>query len=187
MGSSYQYVEPFMLTDFVKFSPIISENKGYVYQSLIILIMKGCIKMRNVIILCFLIILMMGCQSKENKPYVKEVSSELFTLRVKIEQIEKSQIRVSSELVYKGDKSIKFVHSDPLVGAALGDGITRPDIIYSFVGTSGTLEKNQVYSDGKERVFEIGSKDKILYTQAFFTSNDEKKVIDLEINLDEIS
>ncbi|RKP54919.1 hypothetical protein D7Z26_06660 [Cohnella endophytica] len=140
-----------------------------------------------IFIYCFLL-LITGCQSqsKENKPFEKEMSSDLFTLLVKIEKIEKSKINVHTELVYTGDQSVKFVHSDPLVGVVLGDGLTRPEIVNSFVGISGTLVKNQVHSYDKDRVFEIQPVDKIIYTEAFLTSNDEKKVIDLEINLDEI-
>jgi hypothetical protein len=115
---------------------------------------------------------------------VKEVSDDSFTLRVKIEKIDKTRIKIHTELIYLGEKSINIIHSDPLVGVVVGDGVTKPDIVYSFVGIPKTLVKNEVYSYEKDRIIDIRSTDKVVYTQVFFTSNDEKKIINLDIKLD---
>ncbi|WP_256757721.1 hypothetical protein [Cohnella sp. WQ 127256] len=146
--------------------------------------------MKVITTLCVFLLLVMGCQRKEHIPVIKEVSSDFFTLRVKVEKVEKAKIKIHTELVYTGDRSIQIIHMDPLIGAVVGERSNRPDIVRSFVGIQRTLSNNEAYSYEKDRIMDIRSDDKVLYAEAIFSiegeSVEKKKILDLEINLDEL-
>ncbi len=145
--------------------------------------------MRLIIILCIFLLLVIGCQSKEDNFIIKEVSSDLFTLRVEVERVKKSKIKIHTELVYAGDNSIQIMHTDPMVVAVVGDRLNRPGMVISFVGIQKTLSKNEVYSYDKDNIINLKPEDSILYAQSVFTIESEEKKINLdsEINLDEVN
>ncbi|MFC4305423.1 hypothetical protein [Cohnella boryungensis] len=141
--------------------------------------------MKRMIILSFFLFLVIGCQSKENNIIIKEVSSGLITLQVKVEKVEVSKVQVHTELVYTGDNSIEIIHTDPLVVTVLGDRSNRPEFVVSSVGIEKILDKNEVYSYDKDKLINILPEDKVLYTQTVLTIDGEQKIIDLDIDLDE--
>lgn len=143
--------------------------------------------MKHTIILCIFLLFIIGCQSKEDKSIIKEVSSDSITLRVKVETVESSKIKIHTELVNTGDNSVVIIHGDPMIGEVVGYRSNRPDIILSFVGITKTLDKNEVYSFDKDKIINIKPEDQILYTQTIFSINGERKTMDLEINLDEVN
>ncbi|GGG85701.1 hypothetical protein [Paenibacillus radicis (ex Gao et al. 2016)] len=142
--------------------------------------------MKYIVIICVPLLLLVGCQQKEGHSTIKEVSSDSVTLRVIVDRVDTSQIKLHTELINMGESSITISHADPLVGAVVGDRMTRPDIVFSFVGITKRLDANEVYSYEKDTIINVQSKDKVLYAQALFTIDGDKKALDLDINLDEV-
>jgi len=161
-------------------------NGALELESHFLLLQKGLNYLKPIIIICIFLLFVMGCQSKEDNSIIKEVSSDSLTVRVKVEREEASKIKIHTELVNTGDNSIGIIHGDPLTGAVVGERSNRPDIIYSFVGISKSLAKNEVYSFDKDKMINITPEDQILYTETIFSINGERKTIELNINLDEV-